>query len=48
MLTLRINLRKKLINEDEVSALIKKEVALEPDAQPNSLMFMAETVWACV
>lgn len=31
MLTLRINLRKKLILEDEVAALIKKEVALESD-----------------
>ena len=48
MLTLRINLRKKLILEDEVNALIKKEVPLEFDPQPSSLMFMAESVWASV
>ena len=48
MLTLRINLRKKLILEDEVAALIKKEIVLEGDAQPNGLMFMAESVWASV
>jgi hypothetical protein len=48
MLTLRINKRKKLITEAEESALIKKEMPLEPDNQPSSLMFMSESVWNAV
>jgi dynein heavy chain, axonemal len=48
MLTLKINLRKQLIKEDESAALIKKEVPTEYDAHPSSLSFMAEPVWAAV
>lgn len=49
MLTLRINKRKKLITEEEEQALIKKEVPLECDPQPNNLaQFMAQSVWDSV
>ena len=48
MLCLRINKRKKMITEAEESALIKKEIPLEIDNQPSSLMFMSETVWSAV
>lgn len=49
MLTLRINLRKRLILEDEVAALIKKDIPIDYDPQPTSLVsWMAETVWAAV
>ena len=49
MLTLRINLRKKLILEEEVAALIKKDIPIDYDPQPNTLVsWMAETVWAAV
>lgn len=49
MLTLRINLRKKLILEEEVAALIKKDIPIDYDPQPNTLAsWMAETVWAAV
>lgn len=49
MLTLRINLRKKLILEDEVAALIKKDIPIDYDPQPNTLAsWMAENVWASV
>jgi dynein heavy chain len=48
MLCLRINKRKKLINDSEESALIKKEMPLEVENQPSSLMFMSELVWAAV
>jgi dynein heavy chain len=40
MLCLRINTRKGLIDEKEVNALIKKEVALETTKQPDSLNFL--------
>ena len=48
MLTFKIMTRHNLINEDEVEALIKKEVALEPPHQEESLKFIPETAWAAV
>ena len=46
MLTLRINVRKGLINQGEVNSLIKKEVALDPPPCPDNLAkFLNETVW---
>jgi len=49
MLTLRINVRKGIIKEDEVASLIKKEVSLDPPPLPDSLgKWMNETVWPSV
>ena len=49
MLTLRINVRKGLIKENEVVALIKKEVALEPPPMPDNLgKFIPEAIWPAV
>ena len=48
MLCLRILVRKKKIEEVEVMALIKKEVALEVPNQGESLRFIPEPAWACV
>jgi dynein heavy chain len=49
MLTLRINVRKGLINPNEVNALVKKEVALEPPPMPDSLAkFLLEATWPAV
>jgi dynein heavy chain len=50
MLTLRINVRMGLIKQDEVNALVKKEVALDPPQIPDNLgKFIPETIWpACV
>lgn len=48
MLTFRIMIRRKLLDEDEVSALVKKEVASELPHQPESLKFIPETAWAAV
>lgn len=46
MLTLRINIRKGLIKQDEVTALIKKEVTLDPPPVPEPLkMFITEAIW---
>jgi len=46
MLTLRINERKGMIKGDEVTALIKKEVALEPGPIPDSLgKFIPDSIW---
>lgn len=45
MLTLRINKRKGKITEDEEQALIKKEIPMDCDAQPNNLSFMQATHW---
>lgn len=48
MLCLRILLRKKKIEEIEMIALIKKEVALDPPHQAESLKFIPESAWASV
>jgi len=49
MLTLRINVRKGLVSQEEVNALIKKEVALDPRPCPENLKaFVNETVWPAV
>lgn len=48
MLTLRINVRKGLIKENEVASLVKKEVMLDPPAQPENLKFIPEAAWAAV
>jgi len=48
MLCFRINIRKKLIDEKEVNALIKKEVALDAPNQPESLKFIMESSWGAV
>ena len=48
MLCFRIMVRHDKINQLEVNSLIKKEVALEPPHQPESLKFLPETVWAAV
>lgn len=48
MLTFRINIRKGIINEEEVAALIKKEVASDPPQQPNNLSFINESLWSAV
>jgi len=48
MLCLRILLRKKKIDEIEMIALIKKEVALDPPHQAESLKFIPESAWTAV
>jgi len=48
MLTFRILIRKKLIDQSEYDSLIKKEVALEPPHQPESLKFIPESMWPAV
>ena len=48
MMCFRINIRKKLIPEKEVQALIKKEVVLEAGVQPESLKFIMESSWGAV
>ena len=48
MLCLRILVRKKRVEEVEVMALIKKEVALEVPNQVESLKFIPESAWAAV
>jgi len=48
MLCFRIMTRHNLINQNEVDALIKKEVALEPPHQQESLKFIPEANWAAV
>lgn len=48
MLCFRINIRKGLIVEKEVLALIKKEVSLDPGNQPESLKFIMESLWGAV
>ena len=41
-------MRKKKIEEAEVMALIKKEIALDPPHQAESLKFIPESAWAAV
>jgi dynein heavy chain len=49
MLCLRINVRKGIIKQDEVNALIKKEVALDPPQIADSLAkFIPENIWPSV
>lgn len=48
MLTFKIMTRHNLIAQEEVDALIKKEVALEPPHQEESLKFIPEAAWAAV
>jgi len=48
MLTFRIMIRKGLLDSEEVNALVKKEVALEPPHQTESLKFIPESAWAAV
>jgi hypothetical protein len=48
MLCLRILIRKKKIDEVEVMALIKKEVAIDAPNQAESLKFLPESVWPSV
>jgi len=48
MLCFRINIRKKIIIQKEVDSLIRKEVALEPGNQPESLKFIMESAWPAV
>ena len=48
MLCFRVNMRKGLIFPKEVDALVKKEVALEPPHQSESLRFIPESAWAAV
>lgn len=48
MLCLRINVRKGLIIQSEVDALVKKEVALEAPQKANSLEFIPDANWAAV
>ena len=46
MLCLRILVRGGKVREDEMIALIKKEVALEPPVQQEQLKFIPEAAWA--
>lgn len=49
MLCLRINVRKGLIKQDEVDALIKKEVAADPGPISDSLSkFIPESIWPAI
>jgi dynein heavy chain len=48
MLCLRILIRRKKIDESEVSALVKKEIALEVPNQAESLKFIPESAWPAV
>jgi dynein heavy chain len=48
MLCFRINIRKGLIVESEVNALIKKEIHLEPGNQPESIKFIMESTWPAI
>jgi len=48
MLCLRILIRKKKIDEVEVGALIKKEVAIDVPNQAESLKFIPESVWPAI
>jgi len=48
LLCLRILIRKGLLKQDEVDALIMKEVSLDPPAQPENLKMIAEALWPSV
>jgi dynein heavy chain len=48
MLCFRIGVRHARIDAKEVESLVRKEVALEPPHQPDSLKFIPESAWAAV
>lgn len=48
MLTFKIMIRHNMIKQDEVDALVKKEIALDPPHQEESLKFIPEAAWAAV
>jgi len=48
MLCFRINIRKGLIIQKEVDALVRKDISLEPGNQPESLKFMMESIWPAI
>lgn len=48
MLCFRINIRKGLIVDKEVQALINKNIALDAGNQPESLKFIMEPLWPAV
>jgi len=48
MLCFRIGVRHARIDAREVESLVRKEVALEPPHQPDSLKFIPESAWAAV
>lgn len=49
MLCLRINVRKGLISQDEVTALIKKEVAIDPPPSAEGISrFIPDSIWPAV
>lgn len=48
MLCFRILIRKKKVDEGEVMALIKKEVAIDVPNQSESLKFLPEAIWPAV
>jgi len=41
-------IRKQMIAQEEVDSLVKKEVALEPPTQSESLKFIPESIWPAV
>ena len=48
MLCLRVLVRKGVCNQEEVTHLVMKKVALDPPQQPDSLKFIPEPLWpAC-
>ena len=48
MLTFRVNVRKGLINANEVAALVGKEIHPDPPHQSESLKFIPESAWGAV
>lgn len=48
MLCFRINIRHKHIIQKEVDSLIRKDIALDPGPQPESLKFIMESIWPAV
>jgi dynein heavy chain len=48
LLCLRIMIRKGLLKQDEVDALIMKEVSLDPPPQPENLKMIADALWPSV
>jgi dynein heavy chain len=48
MLTFRIGIRHNRLKANEVESLVKKEIALEPPHQSDSLKFIPESAWAAV
>lgn len=48
MLCFKILIRQGKINENEYTALVKKEIASDPPHQPESLKFLQESMWPAV